>query len=1062
MTRKTILPLIAGLPFASCAYAQANFSEEFENNGANTASGPANLVSQGWVFRNQADPVANSAWYDGDGFGGEPFSGSGYLAASGLATDFFGGAVSSWAVLPDIQDLTSGDTVTIWIFGGGGFSFDTFFDIRYAPSGSDDTGSGPDAVGDFTQVLYTAELPIAQVGYHRVTTTVPGNGRLAVRFHAPYLRTFAGEGAYLSIDSLSVGPSAADPCGIQIPDAGETVIWTASGGPYTVCQNLLIPAGGEVLVEAGTEITIDPGTTLRIEGELNAIGSAASPVRFTGSSSISDGLEVGADGQLDVSFGEIAVHVQAGGENAAIVFTDTDFVAGASVAGLPDIGVFERCDFTGASELGSFGGLAGTLRIVDSSFADGAGVRATGLLYIDNVVSDGSGLTFTSETIAHPILLDNISVIGDQNNPGLALTGPNFLLGDNVTLQGNLYPLALEGAGAGLLWGSTLPTTGNTNNEISVDRFTPGPQRQWANTGIPYIVQGEFPQNYGGSLIVEPGTNIKFGPGAGAFLIGSANVVLQGTAEEPIVIESLFPGAARWFGLKWVDNFDAKARHTVFDGGEITVQSDGGVIDLINCTVSGSLEGTASVTGGLVNLLNTKIIDNEVGMVTTTSGRILADGEISPSIFEGNTVGIDYNNTNSTPYLRYNWWGDPTGPTSSLHPAGMGDLVQDVHPAAFTPFLAAPPAQDDEFPIVDMEPTYWLANTGGKIILRWSSSDDDQVVAHRVEFADHDFPSEFTTLAVLPGDATTYEFTAPTILPTNLYTSPSAIRIVAVDSAGQETWDKSTVRIPYQDDWTVVPETVSIPGDVHPRDNIDVCWSPGGATSVYVLMDGIRMTKSAGGSNTGCLPIGASIPYSSTDTARIVVITTFGAGGRINYSFSDYFSIRPDERYGDAAPTVEVSSPGAGEQYAGGGVIPVRWTAADDEALRSFTIQASYDGGRGWHSVARDLPSETRAFDWRLPASTGIEDVRVRVVTFDSRFQESSSTTQSFEILAGDSPDCPADLAEPFGQLDFSDVVAFLTAFSNMDPAADLAEPFAQFDFSDVVAFLSAFGAGCP
>ncbi len=56
----------------------------------------------------------------------------------------------------------------------------------------------------------------------------------------------------------------------------------------------------------------------------------------------------------------------------------------------------------------------------------------------------------------------------------------------------------------------------------------------------------------------------------------------------------------------------------------------------------------------------------------------------------------------------------------------------------------------------------------------------------------------------------------------------------------------------------------------------------------------------------------------------------------------------------------------------------------------------------------------------------------------------------------------PADLAEPCGVIDFSDVVAFLTAFATMDPAADFAAPFGQFDFSDVVAFLAAFGSGCP
>lgn len=55
-----------------------------------------------------------------------------------------------------------------------------------------------------------------------------------------------------------------------------------------------------------------------------------------------------------------------------------------------------------------------------------------------------------------------------------------------------------------------------------------------------------------------------------------------------------------------------------------------------------------------------------------------------------------------------------------------------------------------------------------------------------------------------------------------------------------------------------------------------------------------------------------------------------------------------------------------------------------------------------------------------------------------------------------------ADLADPLGQLDFSDVVAFLVAFASLDPSADLAAPIGQWDFSDVVAFLVAFDAGCP
>ncbi len=65
--------------------------------------------------------------------------------------------------------------------------------------------------------------------------------------------------------------------------------------------------------------------------------------------------------------------------------------------------------------------------------------------------------------------------------------------------------------------------------------------------------------------------------------------------------------------------------------------------------------------------------------------------------------------------------------------------------------------------------------------------------------------------------------------------------------------------------------------------------------------------------------------------------------------------------------------------------------------------------------------------------------------------------------MAGPSVACnDADLAEPFGTLDFSDVIAFLTAFGTMTSPADFAEPFGVYDFSDVIAFLTAFGAGCP
>ncbi len=83
-------------------------------------------------------------------------------------------------------------------------------------------------------------------------------------------------------------------------------------------------------------------------------------------------------------------------------------------------------------------------------------------------------------------------------------------------------------------------------------------------------------------------------------------------------------------------------------------------------------------------------------------------------------------------------------------------------------------------------------------------------------------------------------------------------------------------------------------------------------------------------------------------------------------------------------------------------------------------------------------------------------------MTFQVSTPSGTSATATVTIVYDSDEPCPADLAEPFGVLDFSDVLAFLTAFGAMDPAADLADPVGTFDFSDVIEFLVLFGGGCP
>jgi len=62
----------------------------------------------------------------------------------------------------------------------------------------------------------------------------------------------------------------------------------------------------------------------------------------------------------------------------------------------------------------------------------------------------------------------------------------------------------------------------------------------------------------------------------------------------------------------------------------------------------------------------------------------------------------------------------------------------------------------------------------------------------------------------------------------------------------------------------------------------------------------------------------------------------------------------------------------------------------------------------------------------------------------------------STECVSACLPDLNMD-----GVLDFFDISAFLTAFSNQDTAADFTND-GVFDFFDISAFLTAFGQGCP
>ncbi|MDF1808784.1 MAG: aryl-sulfate sulfotransferase [Phycisphaerales bacterium] len=89
------------------------------------------------------------------------------------------------------------------------------------------------------------------------------------------------------------------------------------------------------------------------------------------------------------------------------------------------------------------------------------------------------------------------------------------------------------------------------------------------------------------------------------------------------------------------------------------------------------------------------------------------------------------------------------------------------------------------------------------------------------------------------------------------------------------------------------------------------------------------------------------------------------------------------------------------------------------------------------------------------------EDCEQQWEHFDGAMQFRAARIDERDVRLRDLLWCAPDLAEPYNELNFFDVSAFLAGYSSSDPIADL-DGNGIFNFFDVSAFLNAFSSGCP
>jgi len=731
-----------------------------------------------------------------------------------------------------------------------------------------------------------------------------------------------------------------------------------------------------VIVDPGVVVDLAPSATLTLLGDLIGIGTPAQPVTLRG------GARIDVFGSLDLDQAIVDTRIDPFG-GCSMTCRNVSFLSGAFVfsggaTSGPAFIDIDQCSVDGPW----FRVGACVLRLTNTSFTNAFCELWDCNLFLDNVTFDGAPWTgLNLQFFLQPVWLNNVSVT-NSGDAALDLAAVNVRLGPNVVLAGNRYPAQI--GGSGFLPGSTLPAAGNTNNHILVESASAGlvAGNTWCDVGVPYAIPDFYSA---GPLDILEGTRILLGPLA-EFWGVNGRVAARGTPTNPVVFERLDP-LQQWQGLQKFHRFE----NCVIDGGQVGARFNSitfqGFID--NCLIRNCDFGTQND----VIVRKTRFENNLIGSWGDNWPHAL-DGTTGGNSFSGNGLAVDDFN-GSLIDAADNWWNDPAGPIAFDNPKGQGEPVS---PGVRTlPFLTTPPDFTDNPPVVHLNRHDFLLEPGSKVILNWDSQDDSGVVAHRIEF-DHPLGGTSTTVVAdgLPGTQQAYEWTVPDIGFAVNGRAPR-VRVVAVDTAGQEGWDASDHVIPSGEVLGTVdilsdltgPFVSGVPGG-------QLCWDGTGVTGpfshfeVRLIFDADRTNERLGASFSGCLPgPNMGIPFVSTDTARVALIA-FGTTNRVNYAFSEPFTIRPDTRLGDAPPSITMLTPAAGQSFAGGGSVPITWTASDDEAVQAFHIQASYDSGRTWHFLAEDLSATTTSFNWNLPPLEGIADVRVRVIVVDQRFQNSS------------------------------------------------------------------------
>lgn len=985
------------------------FSEDFDAVGVDAGSGPAGLLAKGFEFRKVLSPGLNhQPWKQGPWHAGQPtaFQGTGFLSG-GISVPPFGPYdYAEWILLPAIPGMAAGQIVSFWVRGFvASFPSADHVELRYSPSGGTATGSTPAEVGDFTVALAGNSNSIFSTWDH-VQVALPGAGRLAIRWHGSIWGDFSGTSLDCLIDDFTVTANGVTP---PLPAPGQTVHWTTAMSPIHLTNQQVVPAGGTLVIDAGVQVHFDftsetfVGAEIRSDGgAIILAGTQSNPVVLRRGVNTTEvpRIGVGNGGILEADWVDTDVKLT-GYVNTRFVARNCNVHRSMPIdwASLTDA-LYQVPSIIIGKSTGS---------VIDCTFTNA-------ICNIDDAIARVEGSTFTDSAliynrfpIAQPAFIDGNVFTNSHDRAPLALDGYDFHLGPNNVITNNPYPVDL--LGGGLTADSVVPASGNSSNRIrlygSDDSEIKGPMTL-PDLGVPYLVPQTITagDQFDSQIRILPGATLEMGPQVGFLFEGVARIDVRGTPQAPVTFKRANP-LQPWISFGIASDPPLIVRNGRFEGAQWAA----GVVDALffaqDCEFIGNGEGirTGDLGGAFVS--RCRFLDNAVGINVPWAGlsgidlgRFFDYGPSNPNAFEGSGQAIVIDPTQLDSYeMEHAWWGHPSGPSHSTNPGGSGKPI--VGAVDFTPFRATPVAYADHPPVVDVFQIAKarLLKPGTKIVLHWNATDDQQITEQRLEYrANGGFSPGVVAIPSISPLARSVELTIP-----DTHLNPpsgwggdagkAVFRLVAVDDQGQEGFDDFY--------WSLAPDqplpvafTTDLSGVHYVGESFEVLTTLPITTSFSLFIDDLPHDFQPKGAQLDA--IFNTMPAVSTNRARYLVDFL----GEPHYS--EYFTIRPNDSLGDLPPSIAIVSPPAGQAFVGGSVVPIAWTASDDLGMRSFDLQASYDGIT-WHPFATDLPGTSTQYSWQLPASSGIGDVQIRVIARDIRFQATAAETAPFDILPGGS-----------------------------------------------------------